>query len=225
MQSCGSGVLYFHIMKKTIKQKSYQSNFNINKYFFILSLCFILYVPIGTLCHEYGHILVANFLGYNTILHYNSIDTIQKEEGFHSFLITLAGPLQTIITGSIGFLIIFFRRKKKTDSLNLYDWFYIFLSLFWLRQIFNLIISFLSELNSPNGSFFGGDEPWISEYLGLGKGFFSIFLGFIGLYVLFYIYFRIIPKNNRYTFIMSGFFGGSLGYFLWMKIIGPYILP
>ncbi|MGV6832650.1 MAG: hypothetical protein ACWA5P_13945 [bacterium] len=77
----------------------------------------------------------------------------------------IGGPLQTIITGIIG-LIIFWRRKKiNKNGLRLFDWLGVFLALFWLRQVFNLTISIFSELIKPDGSYFGGDEKKISELL------------------------------------------------------------
>lgn len=39
----------------------------------ILSLGFICFTIIGTLSHEYGHIFVAQKLGYTTQLHYGSM--------------------------------------------------------------------------------------------------------------------------------------------------------
>ena len=56
--------------------------------------------------------------------------------------VLLAGPIQTIITGLIGFQFLIFRKKKiKENGLKLLDWVLVFLSLFWLREIFNLILN------------------------------------------------------------------------------------
>lgn len=60
------------------------------------------------------------------------MEVIGKESNnFHSFLITLGGPLQTIITGTVGFFLILNRRKtNRFDDLDLTDWSFIFLSFF-----------------------------------------------------------------------------------------------
>ena len=42
--------------------------------FIILTFIFILFTPIGTISHEYGHIAVAKLLGYKTTLHYASMN-------------------------------------------------------------------------------------------------------------------------------------------------------
>ncbi|WP_124979711.1 hypothetical protein [Nonlabens xiamenensis] len=44
------------------------------KAFVLLIMGFILFTVIGTLSHEYGHILVAESLGYETQLHYGSMN-------------------------------------------------------------------------------------------------------------------------------------------------------
>lgn len=225
----------------------------------IFSLAFILFTALGTVSHEYGHIVVAKSLGYETTLHYdsmnynhsnlndklikiydenktvieNEIDFEQKadnESGIKKLtsdglLVTLGGPLQTTITGTIGLILILWRRKKiEVNGLKFIDWLAVFLSLFWLREVFNVVISFGREIISPNGSYFGGDEKSISEILNLWQGTISIILGVIGLAISLFIVFRIIPYRLRLTFILSGLTGGIIGFILWMDILGPKII-
>lgn len=240
---------------------------------FILSIVFILFVPIGTISHEYGHIAVARYLGYDTTLHYGSAGHFPKgfyddkdviaalnltkeyrntayeswpedikekvkaynkiineryypEESNHSLFIAIGGPLQTMLTGMIGLLILFWRRRLiYKNGLQLLDWLAVFLSLFWLRELFNLVASIGWELISPNGTWFGGDEYIISQKLNLWPGTISIILAAMGAMVAFYVIFKIIPKKIRPTFIISGLIGGISGFILWMQIIGPKIMP
>jgi len=206
------------------------------KLIFSISL-FILMVPIGTISHEYGHIIVAKCLGYNTELHYGNMNLVRgkgnhskdsriEKTNHHSFLITLGGPIQTILTGSIGFFLILYRKQRgKHLKLDPLGWSLIFLSLFWLRQVFNLIISFISEIINPDGSYFGGDEAWISEYLGLDRGVIPISLGLIGSVIFLFIFFKILPIKTRIPFISTCVVGCLLGYYLWMYLLGPKILP
>lgn len=226
----------------------------------IFSLTFVIFTIIGTISHEYGHIIVAESLGYETTLRYgsmsykdsetndklfkifnknriaieNNLDFDQKTEyenlsnklKSERFLITLGGPLQTIITGTIGLIFIFFRRKRiDQNGLRIIDWLAVFLSLFWLREVFNVVISIGNELTSPNGTYFAGDEKNISEFLHFWDGTVSIILAIIGLAISLYIIFSIIPKNIRITFILSGFIGGIVGFILWFDYLGPVLLP
>jgi len=46
---------------------------------FLFLLCFIVFTVIGTLSHEAGHIVVAKSLGFNTTLHYASMDYEKAE--------------------------------------------------------------------------------------------------------------------------------------------------
>ncbi len=249
-------------------------DFTINiKSLLILTIVFILCTAIGTISHEYGHIAVAKYFGYETSLHYGSMnyypkgylqdgdleaykkltkeywnteykswpaDVKEKAEEYQNILekrywneksnnslyVTIGGPLQTILTGIIGLIILFLRRKPiQIKGLKIIDWLAVFLGLFWLREIFNLVHSFGAEIISPNGSWFGGDEYNISIGLNLWSGTIPIFLGVIGLLISVYIVFNIVPKNLRLTFILSGLIGGISGFILWMNIIGPKILP
>ena len=128
------------------------------KHLLFLSIGFVLFTIIGTVTHEYGHIVVAKSLGYETTLHYGSMNSYpkgylddsdvialenltkdyidikyenwpieikEKAEEYYDILdkrywnekssdglfITIGGPLQTILIGTIGLLILIWRRK------------------------------------------------------------------------------------------------------------------
>jgi hypothetical protein len=215
---------------------------------------------IGTISHEYGHILVAKSLGCETQLHYasathrNSVlinrlnqildenytafenkedfaEKLEFENGMQklkrdAFFITLGGPLQTMLTGTIGFFLLLFRKDKiKKEGLRAFDWLAVFMALFWLREIFILVYALPSYLIGKKIRWFGGDEYKISKYLELWPGTLSLVFGVLGLIVALIVVFKFVPKHLRITFIVSGLAGGGLGYFLWMYKLGPIILP
>lgn len=225
----------------------------------IFSLAFILFTAIGTVSHEYGHITAAKILGYETTLHYGSMNydsselndkliqiynkyeteiknnlnfekRTEYETGIETLksnglLITICGPLQTIFTGIIGLIILIWRRKQiHQNGLKIIDWLAVFLSLFWLREFFNLAMSIGHEIISPNGTWFGGDEKNISQGFEIWSGTFPIILGLLGLLISIFVIFKIIPNKIRLTFILSGFIGGIIGFILWMNIIGPELI-
>lgn len=220
------------------------------------SLCFILVTIFGTLSHEFGHLVVAKLLGYDTIMHYSSMEwtnevkesviefyiknesIIEERKPFQNsiqyykkldkiyydeFLITLGGVLQTIITGGIAFFILILNREKKIDKILF--WFLIFLSLFWSREVFNLFKGALQFFFKKSNTLFWGDELKLSTFLNLFEGTISIFLGTSGILILSVLLFKIIPFQYRLSFTIASFIGSLLGYFLWMVLIGPLILP
>ncbi len=141
------------------------------------------------------------------------------------FIITLAGPLQTMITGTLGFALLFYRRKKiKLENLKFIDWVLVLLSFFWARQVFNFIFS-LSDVILGQKFPVRGDEPRLSRYLALPKPTIGLITGTIGAAILLWVIFYIIPNNKRLTFIISGITGCALGYWLWLIKLGHIILP
>jgi hypothetical protein len=149
-----------------------------------------------------------------------------NEKSNDGLFITIGGPLQTTLTGTIGLLILIWRRKIiYKNGMRTLDWLVVFLSLFWLREVFNLVTSIGGELISPNETWFGGDELHISQELNLWSGTIPIILATLGIAVAIYVVFKIIPEKIRLTFILSGIIGGITGFILWMNIIGPKILP
>ena len=52
-----------------------------------------------------------------------------------------------------------------------------------------------------------------------------VFAGVAGALLCLWVVLRLVPKNWRLEFIISGFLGGGIGYWLWMDVLGPALLP
>jgi len=153
------------------------------------------------------------------------LDELEKELKLDSLWIVFGGPLQTMSFGTIGLLLLYFRKKKET--FKFIDWLITFLSLFWLREVFNLLPGFLSGILNNNGNYFGtrGDEVRLSKMLEIWEGTIPILFGTLGLAVSLIVIFYYIPKKIRFTFIISGLFGGVFGFWFWLYFLGPIIMP
>lgn len=243
------------------------------KPFLIFSLCFILFTAIGTISHEYGHIIMAKAYGHSTVLHYASmnyypagylndedhkklLELNEKNEGIEKIdwteddrresfernkaldtkyhdewrkgllWIRAAGPIQTMLTGILGLFLLIYRRVEiRATGLKTLDWLAVFLSLFWLRQVFNVLHSLVREIISPDGAFFNGDEYYLSRDLGIWNGSISLATAIIGAVVASIVIFVFVPKKLRLSFIASGIIGSLIGFKLWMDILGPVLLP
>jgi hypothetical protein len=194
--------------------------------FFKLSLAFVLFTIIGTLTHELGHIIVAKLLGYHTHLAYGFMYCLEpKRTWTDRNLITLGGPLQTVLTGSVGLFFLYRNRKsyQQAQSLSFGQWAIIFISLFWLRQAANLFVELVLLLTK--NSLGHGDERWITQDYGLPPFTILGITGIIGLLILAVIYFRFIPQKEKFTFLLSGLTGGMLGYWCWLIQFGPMVMP
>lgn len=194
--------------------------------FFILLVIFIAFTIIGTLSHEFGHYFVAMKRGFDVKLHFDHVTWGGREASkIDNFWIALGGPLQTMGTGSIAFLVLL-RKKLKNQAFGRIkmDWLWLFLSLFWLRQILNLLVSVFLKISGKKVSYFGGDEAFISSELGLPEGFLSVVTALLALFICAYLYFNILPKTIRITFLLSGLIGSALGFWLWFEHMGPKFL-
>lgn len=163
----------------------------------------------------------------------NRLDFPEKEKYYaliekhhkNAFFITLGGPLQTILTGTLGLILLLINRKKyiKVNSVSVFGWIVIFMSLFWLRQTANLCMSVFSYLLKGRISF-NGDETKMALYLNLNIWTIKLITGLLGVIVLLIIL-KLIPKRFIVTFILAGSVGGVLGFYLWIIKFGQYIMP
>jgi hypothetical protein len=195
-----------------------------------LTIAFIIATVVGTLTHECGHYLVAKSLGCEASLHYGSTgwwrpNPDQATNHSDSFWILVGGPLETMLTGTIGLALLFLFRKSfvEAENLSFKQWLLIFVSLFWLRQTANFI-GWL-ELYFINGKFTAcNDEVRLAEHFNLPTGTISIITAFIGAIVLTVIIFKFVPLKQRLTFIASGLAGALTGYYLWLILLGKYLI-
>ncbi|MCF0054356.1 site-2 protease family protein [Dyadobacter sp. CY356] len=142
-----------------------------------------------------------------------------------TFLITLSGPLLTIIIGTLGSVILFFNRKSfDQHQLSPKHWVLLFIAFFWLRQPANYVLDLLSTISRGRYPY-GNDETVLARYLGFDIWSISFILAVAGLAVVYFIYRKFIPDENKTTFLLAGLIGGLGGYMLWLFILGPAFMP
>ena len=141
-----------------------------------------------------------------------------------SILITIGGPLQTILTSIIGLFMLYFRKSKHKSEFKVLDWLGVFLALFILREVFNGVQGLLVEVFGKV-EFYAGDEFGISKYLGWNIWALPSIMMIIGTAVSLYVIFKVIPIRYRLSFILAGLVGGLSGFAIWFGYLGPILLP
>lgn len=196
-----------------------------------LTVAFILCTVIGTLTHEFGHYLAAIAQGYNARVNFMSTNIYltpnqHPMSAYEYFLFTIGGPLETILTGCLGFILLLYFRTTfyNAQQLSLLQWCIVFVTFFWSRQIANLVV-WIGRYFINGYYFVQGDEIKLSRYLGVPDLTILIITAIIGLVIASITIFRFIPKEQRLTFILSGLLGGTAGYTIWLVFLGKYILP
>lgn len=149
---------------------------------------------------------------------------IQKYQA-DKFWIALGGPLQTMLTGSIGLILLLVYRHKYITAhrVSLTGWALIFMALFWLRQVANLFVAGMLFLMEGQPTL-RGDEIGLALHLDLNMWTILMITGLLGLAVLFTVL-KLLPKTILLTFLLSGLTGGLLGFYLWLVKYGQYIMP
>jgi len=122
-------------------------------------------------------------------------------------------------------IMIWLRGLRGKAQFNKIDWLAVFLSLFWLRQVANLLVGFGMALWTGMPYYFGGDEYYISVMMGLHDGTIGLVTGFLGFLVAVFVVFYTVPRHLRFSFILAGFVGSTLGYIGWLHWLGPVLIP
>jgi hypothetical protein len=207
---------------------------------------FVVFTVIGTLSHELGHFAMARMLGYDARINYgytyweaaSSADPISNtetaadaeirkaKEEKDSFLITLAGPVLTMLIGTFGLLLAMADKKRlgKSRILEPRQWFIVFLSLFWLRPLFNFLTGiyvYFSSVSFPSSN----DEAELAVHLHWNPISIPLGIALLATAVCVYLFFGYIPWKQRLTFLCSALVGGCLGFFLWLRLLGPILMP
>jgi hypothetical protein len=175
--------------------------------------------PTFMLLHECGHYASAAALGFRVRFHFAEIQLSQPATFsiLQLQLITAAGPAVEATLAIGGLLWLWHLRRNRLQSpATLADWlatFPIFCSLRWMR-------CFGGSLANPVPS----DEAHLSDSFGFPPWLLAYLLAPVGL-ALFIVAIRLHPRGSRLFPFVSAFLGLVLGTFLWLRVIGPRILP
>ena len=191
-----------------------------------ISTLFILATVIGTLSHELGHYFAALYYNLHPTLHFGftewddtglSAETINKVTP----VVTLWGILVTVVVGTSGFLLTLPFKNKISNHITYYT--FPVLAFFYSRQIFVFALSLVNG-NFSNPDINSGDEIKLALLWGMNGSSISVTLAFIAVLIC-SLTVLLLPKEKRLTFLIYGFAGSVLGYLLWYRLLGPWLLP
>ncbi|WP_417357140.1 hypothetical protein [Flavobacterium sp.] len=138
-------------------------------------------------------------------------------------MVRWGGPIQTMLTGTIGFLLLWFNRRKIGNKLTLLQWVFVLLTFFWSRQIYNMLSGIIIYFKRGKW-IINGDESRLSYHYNLPTETINIITALIATVFLVITVFKLIPKQQRLTFITAGIIGSTIGALFWLKYFGPVIL-
>lgn len=184
---------------------------------------------VGTMVHEAGHMSVAEALGYEAQLHYDSMSWWPElgapPPNGHRVAVALGGPLTNMLIGTAGlaWLIRLRRHEDREARLTGRSWCASVLALFWSRQAFNAALA-LGRVGT-SGEWRPSDELMLAAHWGLPAGSLSLGTGLVGLGVYAFVVLRLLPPSMTRSFLAGGLVGSMAGYGLWYGWLGPIVLP
>lgn len=178
--------------------------------------------------------IVERVNGYTIYKNGMNVDFIQKNKQIESVtqqkveqvLIWSVAPTIFILLGTLGFVYLLKKNKQKFVPIDLSfkNWVAIFLSLFWLRELFLLLI-YLFVLIMKKEDLLIINEINIADTIEVSPLLILLPLGLIAIFICYTVIFIFIPKAQRSVFIFAQLLGCITGVLLWFKIIGPLLLP
>ena len=184
---------------------------------------FLPMAALGTVAHESAHWAAARALGCAPVLHFASTTSGCGPAGAAGLLVTAAGPLQTMLTGSLGLAGLWALRARPWGRGHMIA---LLLAFFWTRQPFNTSGLLLLSLG-PGGAparLLQGDEQRLSAALGLPPLTLAVATGLLGLAAA-GLATAAVPRAQRSAFALGAILGALFGFALWMQILGPALLP
>jgi len=147
-----------------------------------------------------------------------------KQYKYEDLLMRLGGPLQTMLTGTVGVFFLWMSRRKKQNNyaLSIKEWVLVLIGFFWSRQLGILLQKIYYTIIGHQGK---GDEEKIARHLHLNQWTVITIWGIMGMFILIWVTFYAIPLQQRLTFITAGLTGSLLGAVLWFAFLGPVLLP
>lgn len=182
----------------------------------------------GTLGHELGHFLAATWSGCEPVLHYQSVSPGCAATGISPTLRLLgvaAGPISSVLTGSIG-MVLLARWRRRHPRLDLTGVTLTIVALFWSRPLFNLFVHVGGlAVGALSWSAVGrSDEARLSTALGLPV--FTVGGGSAVLAAAVCAWTALqVPAPDRASWGVGAVVGSLVGFAVWMAVLGPAWLP
>ncbi|HYG34471.1 MAG TPA: hypothetical protein VEC99_06780 [Clostridia bacterium] len=189
------------------------------KFLFPFLLAFVA-CPAFIVLHEVGHYAVGSWFGGEVRIHYARVTGSMPKDTFTwqvGLLQTSAGPLVNAVMAVAGLLWLYRLRKNSREAAPTAG--------AWLATIFALnagrwLRSFTSSPSHPEPK----DEALISQVIGLPEWFLPYLLGGLAVIAVFATI-RLHPPGGRLVPFVSLGIGGVIGIFVWMRWVGPFVLP
>jgi hypothetical protein len=184
-------------------------------------LCGFVGCPAFIWLHECGHYVAGSCLGLSAKLHFGET-VFTSPKGYitqhENVLATSGGPLLGVILATLGFFWLRRLRMNRNEApATATDWLATSLLVFnagrWFRAFAGTPLHPLPT-----------DEAFLAAAIGVPPWLLTYSLGLLAVVALVATVRLYPPRGRLFPFLSLGL-GGVLGAFLWMNLVGPFLLP
>jgi hypothetical protein len=185
------------------------------------ALLFFIFLPCSIILHELGHFLTVIALGHKATMAYAAVhfEMLVSETNSRDLLLTtIAGPATNLLIAIVGALGL--RSFAKKVDLGKIKWRWIWIWIFSICCCSGL--RGLAKLSRSSES--ESDEEFILNHFEIGAVEGILILALPSLFFLWILLSFHFRKSSLPTLFL-GMLTGSCGLMLWLKALGPALLP
>ena len=179
-------------------------------------VCFLFALPMMIFIHEVGHYVAARSQGFEARLSFAQVNffvTPEQHAGIEGLIVTLAGPGINYLLAAIAVFGLYLMSKRSRQAR--WDW--------WVIAMLSVVIS-----GGCRGfkaiDHHGSDEEFISKAMGMPGSALPWLMMIPTAFLLYYLV-RFHIRQRSMRLLLLGWLAGMAGVVLWMKVVGPVVLP
>ena len=183
--------------------------------------CALVASPLFVLLHEIGHYVAGVCLGFSATLHYDQVTGTMPKEALTwrgDALQASAGPLVQFVLAVAGFAWLrSLRQHRREAAVTMQD---------WLATVLIGLNAghWLQGVADPFGYRQLIDEARVSGAIGLRPTVLPCLFAFLAVVALLATM-QLHPPGSRLLPFLSMAAGGAIGFFVWIRLAGPLLLP
>ncbi len=190
---------------------------------FQFSISFFFYFPVWIILKNAGHGLLAHLLGYDVNFHYNSVGYQCDANSLDNLIIGFIGLLLPLLIASIAWFLLSQLVQKSGKYISLINFILLPVVSLCVFYPFRTLMAYMTLVFDIDQYVF--TEQTLAMAIQLPRWSIFIALSCLSVFLVYKTLVAISPIVSWKALITGMIVGSTIGYFSWMKLLGPYIFP